>query len=90
MASTRMGLRARDGIANENENQQSRQLRMKAAGGVQRTALGEIGNNKTTNILGWLFSSKINRSKYQKKNAIGSMKHTDIFVIKYFSSKERK
>ena len=88
MASTRMGLRARDGIANENENQQSRQLRMKAAGGVQRTALGEIGNNKTTNILGWLFSSKINRSKYQ--NAIGSMKHTDIFVIKYFSSKERK
>ena len=66
MASTRMGLRARDGIANENENQQSRQLRMKAAGGVQRTALGEIGNNKTTNILGWLFSSKIDRSKYQK------------------------
>ena len=54
MASTRMGLRARNEIANENENtaQQSRQLRMKAAGGVQRTALGEIGNNKTHNILG--------------------------------------
>jgi len=53
MASTRMGLRARNEIANENENtaQQSRQLRMKAAGGVQRTALGEIGNNKTHNIL---------------------------------------
>lgn len=48
-----MGLRARNEIANENENttQQSRQLRMKAAGVTQRTALGEIGNNKTHNIL---------------------------------------
>ena len=61
MASTRMGLRARNEIANENENttQQSRQLRMKAAGVTQRTALGEIGNNKTHNILGMQISINI-------------------------------
>ena len=60
MASTRMGLRARNEIANENENQQSRQLRMKeGVRGVQRTALGEIGNNKTHTILGWLFAAKL-------------------------------
>ena len=44
---------------NENIMQQSRQLRNKAAAGMekaistrQRTALGEIGNNKSQNILG--------------------------------------
>ena len=66
MASTRMGLRARNEIANENENQQSRQLRMKeGVRGVQRTALGEIGNNKTHNILGWLFAPKLIDHKIQ-------------------------
>ena len=47
---------------NENIMQQSRQLRNKAAAGMekaittrQRTALGEIGNNKSQNILGKKF-----------------------------------
>ena len=49
---------------NENIMQQSRQLRNKAAAGMdkaiatrQRTALGEIGNNKSQNILGKKLSS---------------------------------
>ena len=63
---------------NENIMQQSRQLRNKAAAGMekaittrQRTALGEIGNNKSQNILGkkLLFPKElhvtiISRSRY--------------------------
>ena len=49
---------------NENVNQQSRQLRMKAGGDkgltTRRTALGEIGNNtKTQGILGQLIYQRI-------------------------------
>ena len=50
---------------NENIMQQSRQLRNKAAAGMekaittrQRTALGEIGNNKSQNILGKNYCDK--------------------------------
>ena len=58
---------------NENIMQQSRQLRNKAAAGMekaittrQRTALGEIGNNKSQNILGkkLLFSKELRVSLF--------------------------
>ena len=56
MASLRT-TRAALGETNENIMQQSRQLRNKAAAGkeagtTRRTALGEIGNNKTQGLLG--------------------------------------
>ena len=42
----------RSQTTNENVAQRTRQLKNKTDGGVQRTALGEIGNNKTQGILG--------------------------------------
>lgn len=42
----------RSQTTNENVAQRTRQLKSKTDGGVQRTALGEIGNNKKQGILG--------------------------------------